>query len=593
MLTAIKEIGELKRNKSKKDELSVLVENPNDNNKYKNVITINLKDDNSFEDVDLEQFDSVKIMQYLYRKGASKGPDITPTAKITDDINKTFDNKLKGWFRILEDRSLSLSDNDRKFLQSIKNTIETNEKTIIENIEKKLNLISKKENAILTLKFKKGNTWKYIGDIDIFKKLLVEIESNKDKQCVANNKNCSVCGNVVNSVSGKVDVFKFYTIDKPGFITGGMNKSLAWKNFPVCQECKLSLEEGRKFIEAKKYKFYGLGYYIVPAFFFNVNEDILNIFEEGTNAPSLKGKTIKHITSDEQEILDILKDEKDYLTLNFLFLEKKQSAERILLLIEDVFPSRLKKIFEAKDKVDRIYNDAEPFTFANIRYFFEKSDKQKRNYDLNRYFLGITESVFKDKKIDLNLLIKFFIKKIRMDLIKTEHPYNTIEHALKDIVFFETLGLISFEKEVVEMSQFEELFKKFGSAFESPLKRGLFLLGVLTRRLLNKQYAQRIEAGEKNPKLPFMKQLKGLKMDERDLKGLLPKVQNKLEEYGEFKMLEKKIASEVANYLLMAGDDWKLSTDEINFYFSCGMNKIDEVASIIYPGKEEKNAKEN
>lgn len=587
MLTAIKEIGKLLREKSGKDILSTLVENPNDKGRYKNVITINIKDDNSFESVEIEQFDTSKIMKYLYRKGSSNGPNITPTAKIAGDFSKTFNNKLKGWFKIIDDKSLRLEDNDRKFLQTIKDALIKNEKNIVASIEQKLELIPKKENAILTLKFKIGNDWKYIGDIDIFKKLLIEIETVRDKECVTKDKNCSVCGNVANSVSGKVDVFKFYTIDKPGFITGGCNKSLAWKNFPVCQECKLSLEEGKKFIEAKKYNFYGLGYYLIPQFFFNTNEDILHIIKDGTNSPSLQGRTIKHIMSDEEEILDILKEEKDYLTLNFLFLKKEQSAERILLLIEDVFPSRLKKLFDAKDDVDKIFRDDESFTFANIRYFFEKSDKQKKEYDLNRYFLEIVNSVFKDKKIAFQFLVEFFMKRIRADLIATEYPYNAIKNALKDIVFFETLGLISFQKEVVEMSQFEELFKKFGSAFESPIKRGLFLLGTLTEMLLRRQYS------EGKTTKPFLKQLKGLKMNERDIKGLLPKIQNKLQEYDAFDEGKRKIASEVANYLLAAGDNWKLSIDELNFYFSCGMNKVSEVASIIYPKKEETDDKEN
>ncbi|MCM8785858.1 MAG: TIGR02556 family CRISPR-associated protein [Candidatus Omnitrophica bacterium] len=581
MLTAIKEIGEFIRKKGQ-DLLSVLVENPNDNGKYVKVITINLKNDASYEKIDLEQFDSQKIMKYLYRKGPSgNGPNITPTAKITE-INKTFGKKVSGWFKILDDNKVNLSDEERSFLQKIKSTLENNENTILNSISQKLSLISKKEKAILTIKIDN----KYLGDINIFKKLLVEIEFLKDRESISNNKNCSVCGNIANSVSGKVDVFKFYTVDKPGFITGGFNKSLAWKNFPVCQECKLSLEEGKKFIESKKYNFYGLGYYLIPKFFFNIDEQILDIIQYGIKSTSLQKRTINRITNDEEEILDILKEEKDYLTLNFLFLKKDRSAERILLFIEDVFPSRLKKIFDVKDKVDKTYNTDELFTFANIRYFFEKSDKKKKEYDLDRYFLEIIDSVFKNKKIALDFLIKFFIKKIREELITTEYPYRAIENSLKNIIFFENLGLISFKEEVVEMSQFEELFKKFGSAFESPLKRGLFLLGVLTEMLLRKQYA------DKRSK-PFLKQLKSLKMDEKDIKALLPKVQNKFQEYDAFDEGKRKIASEISNYLLTAGDNWKLSVDEINFYFSCGMNKADEVASIIYSKKEALNGKEN
>jgi len=75
-------------------------------------------------------------------------------------------------------------------------------------------------------------------------------------------------------------------------------------------------------------------------------------------------------------------------------------------------------------------------------------------------------------------------------------------------------------------------------------------------------------------------------MTERDFKGLLPKVQNKLEEYDSFDKGKRQLASEVANYLLLAGDDWTVSVDELNFYFAAGMNLTNEVAKVIYLDKE-------
>ncbi|MGQ9472649.1 MAG: TM1802 family CRISPR-associated protein, partial [Candidatus Caldatribacteriaceae bacterium] len=57
---------------------------------------------------------------------------------------------------------------------------------------------------------------------------------------------CSLCKNSRELVIGNVGVYAFYTLDNPRFITGGFRKNLAWKNFPVCLECAISLEEGRK-----------------------------------------------------------------------------------------------------------------------------------------------------------------------------------------------------------------------------------------------------------------------------------------------------------------------------------------------------------
>ena len=122
---------------------------------------------------------------------------------------------------------------------------------------------------------------------------------------------------------------------------------------------------------------------------------------------------------------------------------------------------------------------------------------------------------------------------------------------------------------------FDPVFKRFSPTFDHPVKKGLFLLGALTQMLLNIQYSQREST-------PFRKQLKSLKMEEKDFKGLLPKVINKLQEYDAFDKGKQKIAEEASYYLLQAGDNWKLSNDELNFYFVCGMNLLPEITSIVY-----------
>ena len=292
---------------------------------------------------------------------------------------------------------------------------------------------------------------------------------------------------------------------------------------------------------------------------------------------SLKNRVKKRITADDNEILDLLADEKDVLTFNFLFMSKQQSAERIVLLIEDVFPSRIKRIFQAKDEVDDI--TGESFNFGRIRDFFAKSDDKKRTYDLDKYFLDIVDKVFRGVAIDFSFLAKFYMHRIRRDFISGNFFNPMVKNAMMSTLFFEKLGIITFE-EVKEMEGniFEEVFVRYGGSFGKPEKRGIFLIGVLTQLLLNKQWRDR------NAK-PFMKHLKGLKMNEGDIKALLPKVQNKLEEYDSFDKGKRSIASEASRYLLEAGDGWKISVDEINYYFSCGMNLSESIADIVYTKK--------
>jgi CRISPR-associated protein Csh1 len=404
----------------------------------------------------------------------------------------------------------------------------------------------------------------------------------------AANHICSICGEE-KRVSGDPQIFKFYTIDKPGFIAGGLNKADAWKNFPLCYECKLDIEEGRRYVEQNlKFKFHGLYYFLIPRLLFtDVQPELMKILLDAKKSISLKKQAKKRITNDENDILDIVSRESDVLTVNFLFLSKEQSAERILLLIEDIFPSRIREIFDAKDRVDTLFSnsDCDDFTFAKIRTFFAQSSEGKKNYDLDKYFLEIVDATFRGKKIDFSFLIKFCMAVIRREFIKEEREIDfkkRVNDALMAVMFLKELGLLSFkEASSMKESIFSEVLKKYAGMLNSPAKTGVFLLGALTQLLLSKQYSVR---GAK----PFKKYLKGLRMDEKDFRALLPKVQNKLEEYDSFDKGKAQIAEEVSRSFLEAGENWKLAVDELNFYFVCGMNLAQEIAAVVYKDKKEK-----
>jgi len=213
---------------------------------------------------------------------------------------------------------------------------------------------------------------------------------------------------------------------------------------------------------------------------------------------------------------------------------------------------------------------------ARLELFFSKSDDERKNSDLDKYFLEVIDSVFKGKKLDFSFLTKFFMQPIRKEFVTDSYYLPRIKDAMMCMSFFEKLGLINFEEEeVMGKSIFEEIFAKYGKSLNTSAKRGIFLLGVLTQMLLNKQYSERSSK-------PFMKKLKSLKMDEKDIKSLLPEIQNKLEEYDAFDKGKGIIAKEASRYLLEAGENWKMSIDEINYYFACGMNLFEEVAHVVY-----------
>ncbi len=123
-------------------------------------------------------------------------------------------------------------------------------------------------------------------------------------------------------------------------------------------------------------------------------------------------------------------------------------------------------------------------------------------------------------------------------------------------------GAASVEREEINQ-KISSFFSRFGDFFESDAKKVVFLEGVLTQFLLNIQYQERGAT-------PFKVKLKGLNLDEKQVKKLLPEIQNKLEEYG--KNYYRTLESIISKYFISAGNEWKMPNDEISFYFVLGMN---------------------
>ncbi len=584
MLVAIRDIGlwSIKNNKAEVDV-----------REGSKIIFLEFTEDSKYLGAEIEDFVPSKATKYLYEPGQSKGNRPSPVAQITSS-DKTLKKKILAWIK----KGIDYANEQHKdSIENLFQSLQKVEKEAISDIEERLDSIysgipkNKRPPVFLGIKIDD----RYIGELEPFKTIARKMKSEKISEISASQKVCSVCGEIKEFVTGdNSDIYRFYTIDKPGFIIGGFLKPLAWRNYPLCIECREELKAGRAFTEKYlKQRFVDrLEYFTIPKLMVPEEEvfgEILEIFSELPQKISFKERIVNRLTEDEQEILEIISEKSDVLTLNFLFFEKSggsTSAEKILYLIEDVFPSRLREIFNAKKAVDTLFSRS--FTFYDLRVFFSKSDEDKRNYDLDRYFLEIINSIFRGIKVDLSFIMKFLMLKLRKNFLKAgENPndrslHETITQAIRSLMFLQQLNLIDFKEEAV-MEQggiFDSLFEKFGKALNSPEKRGLFFLGALTQMLLNVQYAKRNSA-------PFMKKLKGLKMERSDILRLMPEVRAKLEEYESFDKGKQLVAEEATKMLLQTGDKWNLSVDEINFYFCAGMNLSKEIANIVYQKSNE------
>lgn len=603
VIEAVGRIGDyVQRNNGGEDLLSTFIENPNGNGKYKFVLIVVLSEKNGeydFSHVDMEEFN--RFQKYLYKKGAPNGTDATPTSKIAGDLGRTFRNRFLKWFQNYD--SYDLSSEEKEDLQRMNAAISNDAEKILAGLQEKFALKGPKDNAIITLGIEKNGELQYLGDIALFKNIL--LRKGKDRYYIKKSQGeskgleaaCSVCKEKKDEVYGFAIPWPFHTFDKPGFIAGGFEISDSWKNTPVCFDCATRLELGKKYIEERlDFSFYGFRYLLVPKLALGGDfQDVLCILagKDQKRKQKLSGEVRKSITSDEEEILDIVKEMKDFISNSLIFYKKEQSSYRILLLIEGVLPSRLKKLFDAKDRVDerfKVYYDLLlsdgqkeknhlEFNFGVVRRFFPQESKN-RTYD--KIFLEVVNKTFVGDQIDYYLLIDFIMRRAREAFIQG-YPTNIatlngflLLHYLNELNLLrdckeemkemdEKGRLISIEDlEGLPMEQkVERFFEANKSFFTSDAKKATFLEGVLAQKLLNIQWM------DKNA-TPFRTKLHGLKMNEALMKRLLPEIQNKLEEYG--KNYYRDLESIIAQHFILAGENWKETDDELSFYFVLGMD---------------------
>lgn len=439
----------------------------------------------------------------------------------------------------------------------------------------------RRERVFLALKF----DGKFPGEIPQMVKTVRELSA---KEMDYEEGVCALCGERT-GVSGKKFPFSFYTIDKPGYVPG-LRKELHIRGFPVCPDCLEAVERAKKKLEEHKFSLVKEApkYYLVPDFVLNragemSAREIVEIiydydFLKKRKKLNLSIGELERLSEDNEDILSILKELGDFLSFHFIFIQKKQSQDQIKLHIPDVFPSRIRELFRAKEFVDRNFysNYGREFTLKILSQFFPKVGKDKT---VQREFLELIDSIFRKVPYSKEVLIGHLLQGIREAYLKE------ISEGTKTIPYrsFDALASYLFVKAATE-GEMEDLRK--GSVKElveslpllkNPEEKGIFLLGVLTQRLLDKQ------AKERGGTAPFLKKLKGFRLDRRDFEEFPLKLRGKLEEYEAFKGAERELFDLAMEYFSRS-KEWNLSIERMNFVFAAGMGMKNSVYNQIFGG---------
>ena len=617
MITALYQMGKYYESNKQKSELMEIVENPNETGNYNNVIVLEFESQGKeiiYKGFRLEEFSEAKLEKYLYKtKVGGNSGDYTPTSKVTE-FEKTIKNFLKSLKNIKKEEFQKIYNYLKEELEENKKKLEDRkiaEKTLVEKLKEKYNA---KDGYILTLNLdgKTLNDFPEIvnllfeEDIKRYYEKYSKISKNKNKECFS-------CKSTNEEVYGFVNTFQFYTLDKRSFVTGGFQQKNSWKNYPICKNCAKTLEKGKKYLESNlKSYFAGFNYFIVPKFIFPIDKEenfkiysriLKSLSNKDDIKISLSENKEEYLIDKENKILKYLSKTDNNMNYNIMFFEEKQSGSvfNILKNIEDVLPSRLNKLFKVKEKIEN-HKIFEPilitdkkgkeflkeyyFNFETVRKFFPSS---KIDGVFDDSFLEIVNSIFIDKKIDEKFMISAFVRTIRNSFINPDKKEYEIEDLVKRSLliykFLVELDLFNnFKKgEVKAMiekneknERYLDFFDEHSEVFDSDLKRGVFLVGVLVNKLLSLP-----EQGNK----PFYSRLNSLKMDEKMVKRIVVEAINKLNEYGKNYYMElEKLISE---YLTLSNFK-ELSKEELSYYFVTGMN-----LGKIFKNQKKEESEEN
>lgn len=589
LLDALYKLGKLYIEKEDLDEIDVLL----DNKKIGAVVLVEFIEESNgnihYNKVYQEDYDSKNKVKYLYKKGSSRGTDITPSCLVTE-LYKTYNNKFIKWF----------DDNkeENSLFEKINNELISNKEVIYSDLNKIIESLDVKgANILLSIIIKKNEMFYYLNDYDEFREILLKnsLDKYQGPKRIKGNSVCCLCDEekeVYGLVSSSMG-FTFSTPEKIGNVPGYDIKN-QWKLLPICSDCAIYLNAGKNFVEEYlNFSEFGLKYYVIPNILFDLEkgfDKFYNNIKLLQNDDNLNSTDLIHI---ENKLGRLVKRMEDFAEFKFLFYQASNSAFDILAYVESVIPSWLNILYEKQleiseydffkeENLELIFGKEHSGSFIellnkNDQYYpcssnnwYKKFLRDFINEFSRKMYIDSVVKVISNQKLDYNFLMDRFMDKIRSNW-RNEEQYSMKIHVLKSLMLlllFNDLNLIKGEK--IMDSDNEEFYMDL--ILDSPSKKATFLLGVLTRKLMNIQYK---ELGS----TPFYNKLWGLSLDQKKIHKLYPMVINKLQEYNAGYM--RGLEEEISRNLIKSENDWKLNRDETSYYFVLGFtlpnfDKIEE-----------------
>lgn len=552
--------------------------------------------------VDIENGNKKTFLKYGYRKGSSRGGDITITTKVSETFDKKLNtlknNQIGGFIAVAEkiknEQEIQLLTSFKSLLGNADSYqhLQSQLQPVYEGLDK-----DQKKATVFTVRFDlEDGSELYVGDLKTFQYILFAsgTEDKSEKYNVKSegyDQRCSICLEQKPLLYGFASPFKYFTVDKPGLVSGFFKQENTWKNYPICSDCSLPFELGRDYVSQNLQSyFYGRPFYMIPKLLVGNDERLLEklmrrmeeLYEEASVAKAQK------IERSEDKIMELVAQNEDYFLINLMFFEEdsKTKAIKIRLLLEEILPSRFRTLFVEtpeqikghflykqaitvkKEKKDLVFN------FGILKGFFDDD------------FLELVQKVFDGKSLSREYVFSKFMEVIRANYNKAQTSDDFVEPTAWTVLkahlalrYFQQLQLVQYQNynymDTFESSKTQakstfnhDKFKEFVSSnpdfFDTDLKVGVFGLGMLVKYTMNIQYANLGST-------PFEKKLKGYDLSLNDLSKIYTEALDKMRQYnasGYYQELREQV---LPKFLLNKHNPDRISKNELSLYFVAGL----------------------
>ncbi len=448
---------------------------------------------------------------------------------------------------------------------------------------------------------------RYIGDSPFLKSKVDEVRnrtvdpnyySDGKQEISANEKLCAITGQK-DKVFGFSSFYNFYAPKTElSVVAGGFNKKLAWRNFPTSRTGVEIVERGKWFVEHHmQFRFSGLNYFLVPELILDLDPDgFFDDIKDMSRRYSLGDTEANQV---EIDIVKALAEQNNSATFTMFFFEKNNSEFKILSSIDDIAPSHVSRLRNVITDIERdiifhgLHGKKSKFnvafkSFKALRTFFPNS---KIEGDHTTRFLEVVRAVLMQRRVSYEVLLRYIMMKLRRVFIEDGYLKMFALQAWLILNVFEQMNIINPNHVKTETTHMnvadgkmraivEQFFDERPKFRELPAaQRAVFLLGVLTDKLLD---TQQMERGAQ----PFRTRLNGMHISRKVAERLLPEIIDKFKAYEKYFKSYQDLAAIISDLFTYLDDN--MSDDERSFYFALGMS-LEEHFRV---GKEEKAAEQ-